>query len=234
MRLPAVCRVTFLLVTAALVVAGVGACGSSPPSAQSSENWSGMAVIGGRHTTVSAVWRQPAIEFVVGATPTTFDFWVGFGAINSHQSEQIGARCRFAAGVISYSAWYDMHPKPNVPIKLVVRAGDLMAASVTNRGHGAFVLTISDRTTGHAFTTTQIDRAATCDSAEVIGQWPLADQASDAPASATVHFTECLVDRRPIGLLDPTSIFLDNYFLNGIPSDLGPDKASFSIALRPT
>jgi len=224
------------LIAVALLAATVAACGPAHPRADVFRNWSGMAALGGKYTTVSAAWTQPAIKFAPGSRWTNYDCWVGFGGIGSiaTPSEQIGTRCSFNRGKISYSAWYDMNPKPNVPIKMVVGAGDLMAASVTSRGQGVFVLTLRDRTTGRTFTTVQTDAAVKCDSAEIIAQWPIRDQSFGSPASGVVHFTQCLVNGRPVGHFDPMTIYLDSNGVNGMTSALGRDGASFSIALRPS
>ena len=168
-----------------------------------SANWGGYVAYGGHYTSVSAHWSQPSLSLPKGSTKTRYDFWIGIGGKfpGDAHIEQIGTGCRYYAGSVDYYAWCEMYPAHEVSIDMTVRPGDAMAASVTSRGQGIFVLTLLDRTSGHSFTTTQKDSRASRDSAEAIVEWPRTWK-SDKPGSAAVRFTQCLVDGRPLGSFD--------------------------------
>jgi hypothetical protein len=222
-------------VAIALLAVAVGACGSSAATVvYATSNLSGLAARGSHFSTVSATWRQPTIESsAVGVIPTSYHFWVGFGDVDIGPRAEIGTGSRLERKATVCAAWYDMFPNHSVPIRMVIRPGDLMTASVTSRGNGVFVLALSDRTSSHSFTTERSDALASRDWAEIVADWPSFKQARRPPASASVQFTECLVDGRPIGRFNPLSIDLAGELLDAAPSDLGSDQASFSVALMP-
>jgi len=221
-------------VAATLLAVAFSACGSSgAPTEMVTSRWSGLAAVGSRFSAVSAAWRQPTIELTGSAIQTSYHFWVGLGGIRSWPREEIGTGSRLDKGATVCSAWYDMFPKRSVVIKMVIRPGDLMAASVARGSNGIFELTLVDRTSGHSFATEQRDPTAHLDSAEIVADWPSSKRARTAPAPARVQFMECLVDGRPIGRLSPMSIDLANELLDASPSNLGLDRASFSVALTP-
>src|SRR5919202_5547259 len=95
-----------------------------------STNWSGYDVTGGRYTSVSAAWTQPAVNCSV--TPTGWSsFWVGLDGDTSSTVEQTGTEADCSSGRAVYSAWYEMYPKFPVTYSDAVSAGDHFSASVT-------------------------------------------------------------------------------------------------------
>jgi peptidase A4-like protein len=158
-----------------------------------SSNWAGYAVAGGRYTTVSARWTQPAVNCSI--TPTGWSsFWVGIDGDTSGTVEQTGTEADCSSGRAVYSAWYEMYPKYPKTYSNAVSAGDRFTASVTTNGSGSFTLTLSDTTKGWSHTTSARSRQAQLASAEVIaeapssssGVLPLADFGSVGFSSATV------------------------------------------------
>jgi peptidase A4-like protein len=103
-----------------------------------SSNWAGYAVSAAdgapdvSYSSVSGAWRQPAATCTAG-TPTYSAFWVGLGGFSptSQALEQVGtlANCS-ASGRVTYSVWYELVPAAPVTIKLSIKAGDGIAASV--------------------------------------------------------------------------------------------------------
>jgi Peptidase A4 family len=124
------CLVTVLVATAASVCAPAALA-----DATNSSNWAGYAVHhpGVSFRAVSSTWRQPKVRCTPG-TPAYSAFWVGLGGYNLHSSalEQIGTEvdCSPSGRIVS-NAWYELVPAPPVPIKLIVRPGDLIRASVS-------------------------------------------------------------------------------------------------------
>ena len=116
---------------------------------------------------------------------------------------------------------------------MVVSPGDTVTATVTSLGDQRFRLTLVDDTRGESFSIIKSSRVAKCDTAEIIVEahlkhgWGLAE-------FGTVHFTDCLVDGRPIGSFDwkTTDIATkDGHFMTST-SYLGADGASFEVTRR--
>ena len=159
-----------------------------------SSNWAGYDVTGGRYTSVSAAWTQPAVNCSV--TPSGWSsFWVGLDGDTSNTVEQTGTEADCSNGHPVYSGWYEMYPKFPKNYADAVAAGDRVSASVTTDGRGSFTLTLSDTTRNWSQTTTARLKSANLASAEVIaeapsssgGVLPLADFGSVAFGSATVN-----------------------------------------------
>jgi hypothetical protein len=159
-----------------------------------STNWSGYAVTGGRYTSVSSSWTQPAAS----CSGTAYSsFWVGLDGDTSNTVEQTGTDADCSGSTPQYYAWYEMYPKYPVNYSNTVRPGDHMSASVTTNGSGSFTLTISDSTQGWSRTTTARLKSAKLASAEVIaeapsssgGVLPLANFGTVGFTSATVNLS---------------------------------------------
>src|SRR5919107_5912322 len=90
-----------------------------------STNWAGYDVMGGRYTSVSATWTQPAVNCSV--TPTGWSsFWVGLDGDTSGTVEQTGTEADCSNGHAVYSGWYEMYPKFPKTYGTPVGAGDRM------------------------------------------------------------------------------------------------------------
>ena len=141
---------TIAAALAALVAAGPAAAQTQQATAVSS-NWAGYAVAGSdavssdgsaatssstTFTRVSGSWVQPKASCTTAAE-TYAAFWVGLGgfASDSQALEQVGTEtdCN-ADGTATYSAWYELVPAPPVTVKLKVRPGDTVSASVQVTG----------------------------------------------------------------------------------------------------
>jgi hypothetical protein len=136
-------------------------------------------------SSVSAKWVQPS---VFCTTPNAeVSFWVGLDGWGTTTVEQAGtvAVCGTAAAPLYYKAWWEMYAGANSSgaKPFDVSPGDTIEASVTYT-NGAYVLSVTDLTTGKSFTTTQTcDSSVTCyrATAEWIverpggGKYPLAD-----------------------------------------------------------
>jgi hypothetical protein len=154
-------------------------------------------VTGGRYTSVSASWTQPAVNCSV--TPTGWSsFWVGLDGDTSGTVEQTGTEADCSSGQAVYSAWYEMYPKFPTNYSDTVAPGDHFTASVTTNGSGSFTLTLSNTTRGWTRTTTARLKSAKLASAEVIaeapsssgGVLPLADFGTASFSGATANGTQ--------------------------------------------
>jgi len=171
----AACAVVFASGTRAATSVRHGLRVSSGPmhrlSNSSSSNWSGYAVTGGRYTSVSASWVQPAVNCSV--TPTGWSsFWVGLDGDTTSTVEQTGTEADCSSGTAVYSSWYEMYPKFPKNYSDTVRPGDNFTASVTTDGRGNFTLTLSNTTRGWSHTTSARLKSAKLGSAEVIAEAP--------------------------------------------------------------
>jgi Peptidase A4 family len=163
-------------------------------SHSTSTNWSGYAVAGGRYTTVSASWTQPAVNCSV--TPTGWSsFWIGLDGDTSNTVEQTGTEADCSSGRAVYSAWFEMYPKFPKNYADTVAPGDRFTSTVSTDGKGNFALTLSDTTRGWSHTTSARLKSARLASAEVIaeapsssgGVLPLADFGTVGFSGATVN-----------------------------------------------
>ncbi len=171
--------------------------GAATGTATTSMNWSGYAATGGRFTSVSSAWTQPAVTC---AAQTTFSsFWVGLDGDGTQSVEQTGTEADCSGGAAAYSGWFEMFPNAPEFYNNPVRPGDAMSASVTTSGSGSFTLTLTDRTQGWNQVTTQTSATAQLGSAEVIAEAPSAATVEPLSNFGTVSFSDATVDGAPIG-----------------------------------
>lgn len=158
LRRPDASRGVIALVCAVLVAGGAWASGSADAAVSVSSNWAGYAVVpsGSRASAFSRVsgsWAVPTAT-CSGRGETYAAAWVGLGGFHesSRALEQIGtdADCTRTGNAV-YSAWYELVPAAPVTLKLKVHAGDVIAASVSVKGHGV-TLRIRDLSTGSLVT----------------------------------------------------------------------------------
>jgi hypothetical protein len=141
----------------ALTVVSLLAAGAAPAALADtniSSNWAGYAVhrSGVKFRKVRAVWTQPSAVCQPGQR-TYSAYWVGLGGYreNSRALEQVGTEVDCSAsGKVRSSAWYELVPAPSRTIRLQVRPGDQLSASVVVVGHKVNV-TLTNATTGHTF-----------------------------------------------------------------------------------
>ena len=101
-----------------------------------STNWAGYAAAAPRKKPFASVtgrWVQPAATCPGKDAHTFSAFWVGLGGFSrrSFAVEQTGTQANCFLSQPTYSAWYELFPAPPVNLKLVVRPGDLMSATVS-------------------------------------------------------------------------------------------------------
>jgi Peptidase A4 family len=147
-------RLRLHLALGTTAIAALAAAPSALADSVSSSNWAGYAVhrAGVRFSKVLAAWTQPTVNCSAGH-PTYSALWVGLGGYSesSNALEQIGSEvdCK-ASGHISSSAWYELVPAPSQPIRMSVRPGDQLVASVRVSGHTVW-MSLKDTTTHRTF-----------------------------------------------------------------------------------
>jgi hypothetical protein len=104
---------------------------------------------------------------------TRSSYATGLDGDGTNATEQIGTEgdCDGDFGV--YSGWYQVAPNAPVFFTNPVKPGDMMTASVTSLGGGAFMLTLFDMTQNWTQVTQQTSAAATLGSAEIVAEDPV-------------------------------------------------------------
>jgi hypothetical protein len=164
----------------------------APAMAATSSNWAGYAVSrsGTKFKKVTGTWVQPTVDCSNSAR-TYSAYWVGLGGFHSDSSalEQIGteADCT-SSGSVHYEAWYEVVPATAVTLKMTIRPGDRMSASVTVTGHSVR-MRMADETTGAVAVKTLVAKNVDTRSAEWIVEAPsLCDTAGNCQTQALADF----------------------------------------------
>jgi hypothetical protein len=211
-----------------------------------SNNWAGYVAQGGPYASVSATWIQPAIP-AVGQPSTEVAFWVGLdgGPGSTKSLEQLGTSAAIdAKGRPYYYAWWEMIPKPSVPIRgFSVTPGDVIQATVTNLGDGSFALEIDNLSTAQSFLKIARNGVTASTTAEIIVERVTAQVGTKQSLfpfayCGTVLFTECSIDDHPLEAAVPTRFNLlePAQDLLALPSSIEATGTSFYVfspSMRP-
>jgi len=253
-----------LLVTAVLSTAGSAAAARPAPElrlrhglevstgTETSSNWAGYAVTHRKpFTSVTGKWVQPTAT-CADLSATYSAFWVGLGGFsaNSFAVEQTGTLANCSDGSPSYTAWYELYPRPPVMLRTAVRPGDTLSATVSV-SKKTVVIRLKNVTTGRLFTKRLHMNRPDLGSAEWVAEAPsgcdYAGNCSTLPLTnfGTVAFSHgtATIKGHKGRISDPvwseTTIELHGDLndpnnpsqagANAIPRALGPDGGSFAI-----
>ena len=159
-----------------------------------SSNWGGHVALpaGGAQQgcrSVSGSWRVPRVSCSAGLN-TYSAAWVGLGGYrkSSHALEQIGtdADCS-RSGRTHYATWFELIPAAPVRIGMRVHAGEVVAGSVTVRGHDV-TFRLRDLDTGARYATTRRARSLDTSSADWILEAPSSCDASGCQTLTLADF----------------------------------------------
>jgi hypothetical protein len=195
-----------------------------------STNWAGYADTGGRFTSVSASWTQPAAT--CDADQTFSSFWVGLDGDGTNSVEQTGTEADCDGGTASAFGWFEMFPAGPVEYNRPVAAGDALSASVTTDGAGNFTLTLTDQTQGWNEVTNQSSDVAQLGSAEVVAEAPSSSNGVLPLTNfGTVDFTGVEANGSPIGMAATTALTMvtPNGTVEASPSGLSAEE-DFSVS----
>lgn len=164
---------------ALILPAGVALALTAAPAALAdsvkSSNWAGYAIHHGgvRFKRVTGIWRQPTTT-CTGGQATYSSIWVGLGGFSetSKALEQIGSEvdCNARGKTVS-SVWYELVPAASRTIRMQVRPGDTLKATVTVIGHQV-ELALRDLTRHRLFTKSLQASSVDTSSAEWILETP--------------------------------------------------------------
>jgi peptidase A4-like protein len=119
-----------------------------------SSNWSGYATTGTGLNAATGSWVVQAVSPSRGASYSSQ--WVGIDGFNNNDLIQTGTESDYYSGRAHYDAWWEILPAAETVIpSITVRPGDVMSASVKQVSGTSWSISITDRTTGQTFSTTQ-------------------------------------------------------------------------------
>jgi hypothetical protein len=217
---------------------------------EESTNWAGYAVTHRKpFTSVTGKWVQPA-AMCADLSPTYSAFWVGLGGFsdNSFAVEQTGTLANCSSGTPSYTAWYELYPKPPVMLKMPVRPGDTFSATVSV-SKKTVVIRIKDVTTNKLITKKLhmarpdlgsaewvTEAPSGCDSAGNCTTLPLTNFGSVAFSHSTAsvkghrgRITDPVWSETTIELHGDIPNSGSQAGANAIPGAVGPDGGSFAV-----
>jgi hypothetical protein len=211
---------TFVLTLAGLALTATSTAATLPVHAHNSEskgqtstNWGGYVSVGnsGEYKSVSASWVQPGVT-CPSKTETDSSFWVGLdGWTNQSQTiEQDGTEADCINGKPVMYGWYEMWPANTQNFGGTVKAGDHITATSVYEGGSKFKLTLADSTQGWHVSTTQTQKKAIRDSAEVVVEADGSKTSADLANFGTVKFSGAQVNSKGIGSLNPAKITMIN------------------------
>ena len=252
-----------LVLLGAVLSAGSGAARSQPffgtqrslgPASandtETSSNWAGYAVTHRKpFASATGRWVQPAA--ICSAVDSTYSgFWVGLGgfAAKSFAVEQTGTLANCSRGSAYYTAWYELYPRPPAMVRIAVRPGDLLSATVAV-AKKTVVIRLKNVTTGKLFTKKLRMNRPDLGSAEWVAEAPsgcdVAGNCSTLPLTnfGTVSFSHATATIKghkgrisdPVWSATTIELHSDDPThpstagANAIPGALGPDGGSFAV-----
>ncbi|HLZ32107.1 MAG TPA: G1 family glutamic endopeptidase [Chloroflexota bacterium] len=213
----------------------------TPVSQNTSHNWSGYAATGHNYTSVTGTWTVP--EPTATGAPGVGATWVGIGGVNSRDLIQAGTQdVANGSGATQYQAWIEMLPQASQQVPLVVKPGDSVTVSIDKQATGSNMWQISftNNTTGQAYQKS-VRYASSQSSADWVEEAPSGrngilpldnfgsiafSNASTTQAGNTLNLTQA--GAQPISLIGANGQAL------AVPSAIGDDGASFSVARTET
>jgi hypothetical protein len=138
-------------------------------------NWAGYEIktANGAVSDVRARWQVPQIAAACPSSARYSSFWVGIDGAGSSTVEQIGTETDCSGGSPVYYAWYEFYPSASNVISLTISPADRIYADVHYYSSTkTFGLSMSDITTGKAFSTSGSVTSAKRSSAEWIAEAP--------------------------------------------------------------
>jgi len=203
-----------------------------------SSNWAGYVVNGRAAKTqferVIGGWAQPRATCSAGQQSYSA-FWVGLGGYQASSSklEQTGteADCD-ATGHAYYSAWYELVPNPPVPIRLAIKPGDVVAASVTVSANSVS-LHLRNVTTGRLFTKRLALRSPDTSSAEWIAEAPSSCDRSDCRTLPLTNFGSVSFSGASALATDGHAGSISDAAWTAIEIEIEGDLEAFSAATGP-
>jgi hypothetical protein len=208
-----------------------------PDNQDTSHNWSGYAATGANFTSVTGTWNVP--QFSADGPFGIDAAWVGIGGVRTRDLIQAGTQQTVSgSGSTHYEAWVETLPRASRPVPLRVHAGDSVTVSITEQSPDQWLIEFSNNTTGQTYQETQQYRSSHS-SAEWVEEAPSGGRGGGVlPLSnfGTIQFTDGSAVKNGQSLSiaaaggQAITMISDNEQALAVPSSLGSDGASFSVA----
>ena len=207
-----------------------------PDNQDTSHNWSGYAATGGSFTSVTGTWSVP--QFSADGSFGIDAAWVGIGGVRSRDLIQAGTQQTVSgSGSTRYEAWVETLPRASRPVPLRVHAGDSITVSITEQSPDQWLIEFSNNTTGQTYQQPQ-QYASSHSSAEWVEEAPSAGRSGVLPLSnfGTIQFSKgsAVKDGQSLSIASSgakaITMVSNNDQALAVPSPLGTDGASFSVA----
>jgi hypothetical protein len=207
-----------------------------PDDQNTSHNWSGYATSGGTFTEVAGTWTVP--QFAADGPSGIDAAWVGIGGVRSRDLIQAGTQQSVSgAGRTQYQAWIELLPRSSRPVPLRVHAGDSVTVEISEQSADQWLIHFVNNTTGQTYDTTQ-SYQSTHSSAEWVEEAPSAGRGGVLPLDnfGTIPFSNgsTVKNGQTVNIADsgakPITMINNSNQALAVPSDLGGDGASFTVA----
>ena len=207
-----------------------------PDNQNTSHNWSGYAATGGTYTDVSGTWTVP--QFTADGPSGIDAAWVGIGGVRSRDLIQAGTQQTVSgSGRTQYEAWIEMLPRSSRPVPLRVHPGDSITVDISEQSTDQWLIHFSNNTTGQTYDTTQT-YTSSHSSAEWVEEAPSAGRGAVLPLDnfGTILFSSgsTVKNGQTVNIADSGARAITMVGSNdqalAVPSPLGSDGASFSVA----
>jgi hypothetical protein len=207
-----------------------------PDDQNTSHNWSGYAATGSNFTSVTGTWTVP--QFSADGAFGLDAAWVGIGGVRTRDLIQAGTQQSVSGtGSTHYEAWVETLPRASRPVPLRVHAGDSITVSITEQSPDQWLIEFSNNTTGQTYQQMQ-QYSSSHSSAEWVEEAPSGGRGGILPLSnfGTIQFSggSAVKDGQSLSIAASGARAItmvgDNEQALAVPSDLGSDGASFSVA----
>ncbi len=195
-----------------------------------SDNWSGYALQGGPYRAITGSWTVPAVA--ASASDTYSATWVGIDGRTNNDLIQTGTEQNSVSGHTTYYAWWEILPAVETFLpSIAVHPGDTMSASIAQTRGNTWRISITDRSDGQSFQTSQQYFGPT-DSADWIQEAPtVGGQISTLASYSRTGFLNGTVDTFAPQLSDPASIVMEqNSQQVSTPSAPDAAQSGFNVA----
>jgi hypothetical protein len=201
-----------------------------------SRNWSGYVSDNGSYTSITGTWTVPQVTSS-GHTSTDAT-WVGIGGVSSNDLIQSGTQNVInPSGQVTTTAFYELLPNGATPItSLTVNPGDSVTITISQQSSGQWLISFKDNTSGQNYKNT-VSYNSSLSSAEWIEEAPSNgvsvlpldnfDSVQFSSGSTTQNGTQVSIlgsNAHAVTMVNAAGQAL------AIPSTLGNDGASFSVA----
>lgn len=207
-----------------------------PDDQNTSHNWSGYAATGGGYTQVAGTWTVP--QFAADGAAGIDAAWVGIGGVRSRDLIQAGTQQSVSgSGRTQYQAWIEVLPRSSRPVSLQVHAGDSITVDISEQSPDQWLIQFTNNTTGQTYETTQ-QYHSSHSSAEWVEEAPSGGRGGVLPLDnfGTIDFSNGSATKNgqsvsiaEAGAKAITMVGNNDQAL-AVPSGLGADGASFSVA----